>query len=300
MLGKPASQLACLLVVLACCCVRLGSGFLSGVHRGFSERSVRLAYQRQRAASLASQLGVSGDGTEMWEEEELGEREQRTFPLASRRAQGVQALAALAALALASSPASAVEYEKLGGSTEKSGIKYEKLESTKEKTTTFSNKVLGGALSPYKSSEKGFKVSRPAGWVEQNCGDEGTGEDCRTEYLVRWRDLIEQTEQVKVSAKDITKKDIDEIGTVEAVAEKLAKNRKAKVVEVERRRVRGQNGTYTLFDIHLLRGDLHNFVTLGIWGEKVWELNAICLQSRLSFREETYREIQKSFGPVAA
>ncbi len=112
---------------------------------------------------------------------------------------------------------------------------------------------MGGLLEPYIDTQKGYKLYKPAGW-NQFDADPGV-------YDIKFQDIIESETTVQVSSSPVqTATSITALGELDAVGEKFAKSRNAKLVSASQREADG-----SLVYTYELQGDVyHELLALSI------------------------------------
>lgn len=128
----------------------------------------------------------------------------------------------------------------------------------------------------------------PSGWNKFE-GEVGA-------YDVKWQDLVDPTENVKISTNPVksTTTSIDVLGDVKSVGASLANKRNAELVSATERLTDGvlfytfefafKDGTRQLFQLCVNKG-------------KIWSLDASAKDKRWSKRSELYNNILGSFIP---
>ena len=97
---------------------------------------------------------------------------------------------------------------------------------------------MGGLLEPFIDTQKGYKLYVPSGWNKFDA-DPGV-------YDVKYQDIIEQETTVQVSTSPVqTATSITALGDLQAVGDKFAASRSAKLVAASERSVDGSL-VYTL------------------------------------------------------
>lgn len=128
----------------------------------------------------------------------------------------------------------------------------------------------------------------PSGWNKFE-GEVGA-------YDVKWQDLVDPTENVKISSSPVksTTTSIDALGEVQAVGKSLAEKRNAKLVSAEERLTDGI--LFYKFDFAIKDGT-HQLLQLCVNKGKVWSLDASAKERRWSKRSEMYENMVGSFMP---
>jgi len=153
------------------------------------------------------------------------------------------------------------------------------------KTTT----RMGGLLEKYQDSTRGWTILCPSGWNKFE-GEVGA-------YDVKWQDLVDPRENIKVSSTPVksTTTSIAALGEdVKAIGESLAAKRNAKLVKSEERLTEGI--LFYTFDFAIADGT-HQLLQLCVNKGKIWSLDANTTEKRWSKREELYYNVLGSFMP---
>jgi photosystem II oxygen-evolving enhancer protein 2 len=131
----------------------------------------------------------------------------------------------------------------------------------------------------------------PSGWNKFE-GEVGA-------YDVKWQDLVDSTENIKLSSTPVksTTTSIDVLGEVKAVGDSLAIKRNAELVAAEERLTEGI--LFYKFEF-AIRDGTHQLVQLCVNKGKVWSLDASAKEKRWSKRGELYQNIMGSFVPKLA
>lgn len=155
-----------------------------------------------------------------------------------------------------------------------------------EETPVVTNR-MGGLLERYQDS-RGWRILAPSGWNKFE-GEVGA-------YDVKWQDVVDPTENVKVSSSPVksTTTSIDALGEVETLGIALAGKRSAKLVSAEERLTDGI--LFYTFDF-ALKDNTHQLLLLCVNKGKVWSLDANSKQARWVKRESLYKNILGSFMP---
>ena len=144
---------------------------------------------------------------------------------------------------------------------------------------------------PYQDGPRGFRIMAPSGWNKFE-GEVGA-------YDVKWQDLVDPTENIKISTSPVksTTVSIDALGEVQAVGKSLAEKRGAKLVSAEERQTDGI--LFYKFDFAIADGT-HQLLQLCVNKGKVWSLDANAKEKRWSKRSELYENVLGSFMPKLA
>ena len=131
----------------------------------------------------------------------------------------------------------------------------------------------------------------PSGWNKFE-GEVGA-------YDVKWQDLVDPTENVKITSSPVksTTTSIDALGEVQAVGKSLAEKRNADLISAEERLTDGI--LFYKFDFAIKDGT-HQLLQLCVNKGKVWSLDANAKEKRWSKRSEMYENILGSFMPKLA
>uniref|UniRef100_A0A6S8ZX58 PsbP C-terminal domain-containing protein n=1 Tax=Ditylum brightwellii TaxID=49249 RepID=A0A6S8ZX58_9STRA len=150
---------------------------------------------------------------------------------------------------------------------------------------------MGGLLERYQDGARGLSLLVPSGWNKFE-GEVGA-------YDVKWQDLVDPRENVKISSSPVksTTSSIDVLGEVQEVGLKLAAKRDAKLIKAEERITDGI--LFYKFDFAINDGT-HQLLQLCVNKGKVWSLDANTTEKRWSKREEMYNNILGSFLPKLA
>jgi len=145
---------------------------------------------------------------------------------------------------------------------------------------------MGGLLEPFIDTQRGYKLYKPTGW-NQFDADPGV-------YDIKFADIIEPETLVQVSSSAVaTATSITALGELDAVGEKFAKSRSAKLVKATSREADG-----SLIYTFELAGDLyHEFLSLTINRGKLYRLTSVTSNKKWNKREELYKNIHLSFVP---
>uniref|UniRef100_A0A7S2A319 PsbP C-terminal domain-containing protein n=1 Tax=Trieres chinensis TaxID=1514140 RepID=A0A7S2A319_TRICV len=148
---------------------------------------------------------------------------------------------------------------------------------------------MGGLLEPYQDSTRGWRTLVPSGWNKFD-GEVGA-------YDTKWQDLVDNTENIKLSSTPVksTTTSISAIGEdVQEVGEKLASKRSAKLISASERQTDGI--LFYKFDFALDDGT-HQLLQLCVNKGRIWSLDANAKEKRWSKREEMYNNVMGSFMP---
>jgi photosystem II oxygen-evolving enhancer protein 2 len=131
----------------------------------------------------------------------------------------------------------------------------------------------------------------PSGWNKFD-GEVGA-------YDLKWQDLVDPTENIKVSSNPVksTTSAIDALGEVQAVGESLAAKRNAKLVKATERLTDGV--LFYTFEFAINDGT-HQLLQLCVCKGKVWSIDASTKEKRWSKRAELYENVFGSFMPKLA
>lgn len=147
---------------------------------------------------------------------------------------------------------------------------------------------MGGLLEKYQDP-RGWTILAPSGWNKFE-GEVGA-------YDVKWQDVVDNSENVKISSSPVksTTTSIDALGTdVQELGASLATKRNAKLVTAEERQTDGI--LFYTFDFAINDGT-HQLLLLCVNKGKIWSLDANSKEKRWSKRAEMYRNIVGSFMP---
>lgn len=146
---------------------------------------------------------------------------------------------------------------------------------------------MGGLLEKYQDM-RGWVILAPSGWNKFE-GEVGA-------YDVKWQDVVDQRENIKVSSNPVksTTTSIDVLGEVQQLGESLAGKRNAKLVRAEERLTDGI--LFYTFDFAISDGT-HQLLLLCVNKGKVWSLDANSSEKRWGKREELYNNVLGSFMP---
>ncbi|KAJ1480306.1 PsbP-domain-containing protein [Baffinella frigidus] len=150
---------------------------------------------------------------------------------------------------------------------------------------------MGGVLTQYKDTSKGFQLMRPSGWNEfQNAPGE---------YDVKWEDLVERTELAMVGSNPVkSATSVEALGTVDKVAASLAKKKKAKVIEaVERTDDNGIKYYTMVFQAGEGKTGAREVYTLCVYKGRLWSVTTTTSEKRWARREDLYKNMHLSFIP---
>lgn len=146
---------------------------------------------------------------------------------------------------------------------------------------------MGGLLEKYQDS-RGWKILSPSGWNKFE-GEVGA-------YDVKWQDVVDPSENIKVSSNPVksTTKSIAKLGEVKAVGKNLAEKRSAKLIKAEERLTEGI--LFYTFDF-ALEDKTHQLLLLCVNKGRIWSLDANSTQKRWGKRESLYNNVLGSFMP---
>lgn len=148
---------------------------------------------------------------------------------------------------------------------------------------------MGGLLEKYQDINRGWTINIPSGWNKFE-GEVGA-------YDVKWQDLVDQRENIKVSSTPVksTTTSISALGEdVQAIGTSLAAKRDAKLVKAEERLTDGI--LFYVFDFSIADGT-HQLLSLSVNKGKIWSLDANTLEKRWNKRQELYYNVIGSFMP---
>ena len=131
----------------------------------------------------------------------------------------------------------------------------------------------------------------PSGWNKFE-GEVGA-------YDVKWQDLVDPTENIKVSSTPVksTTVSIDVLGDVKTVGDSLASKRNANLVAAEERLTDGI--LFYKFEFAIKDGT-HQLLQLCVSKGKIWSLDANAKEKRWSKRGDMYENVLGSFVPKLA
>lgn len=145
---------------------------------------------------------------------------------------------------------------------------------------------MGGLLEPYIDVQKGFKFYKPSGWNKFDA-DPGV-------YDVKFQDIIEPFETIQVSTSPVaTATSISALGDLDAVGDKFAKSRSAKLIKGTQSDVDGT----LVYTLELEGSEYHELLALTINRGKLYRINAVSSNKRWSKRAELYKNAVASFVP---
>uniref|UniRef100_A0A7S2MZD3 PsbP C-terminal domain-containing protein n=1 Tax=Helicotheca tamesis TaxID=374047 RepID=A0A7S2MZD3_9STRA len=147
---------------------------------------------------------------------------------------------------------------------------------------------MGGLLERYQDGPRGWSILAPSGWNKFE-GEVGA-------YDVKWQDLVDPRENIKVSSSPVKSSttSIDALGEVQEIGAKLAAKRDAKLIKAEERITDGI--LFYKFDFAINDGT-HQLLQLCVNKGKVWSLDANTTEKRWAKREEMYDNVLGSFLP---
>ena len=147
---------------------------------------------------------------------------------------------------------------------------------------------MGGLLEKYQDS-RGWVILAPSGWNKFD-GEVGA-------YDVKWQDLVDSKENVKVSSSPVKSNttSISALGEdVKEIGAKLATKREAKLIAAEERLTEGI--LFYEFEFAIDDGT-HQLLSLSVNKGRIWSLDANTTEKRWKAREPLYRNIVGSFMP---
>lgn len=148
---------------------------------------------------------------------------------------------------------------------------------------------MGGLLEKYQDGGRGWAILAPSGWNKFE-GEVGA-------YDTKWQDVVDNTENIKVSSTPVksTTTSISAIGEdVKEVGEKLAAKRNAKLVAAEERLTEGI--LFYTFEFAIADGT-HQLLQLSVNKGRIWSLDANSKEKRWAKRQEMYQNVLGSFMP---
>lgn len=150
---------------------------------------------------------------------------------------------------------------------------------------------MGGLLEAFQDGPRSIKMMAPSGWNKFE-GEVGA-------YDIKWQDLVDQTENIKISSTPVksTTTSIDALGEVQAVGESLASKRNAKLISAKERITDGV--LFYKFDFAINDGT-HQLLQLCICKGKLWSIDANSSEKRWSKKSELYENVLGSFMPKLA
>jgi photosystem II oxygen-evolving enhancer protein 2 len=147
---------------------------------------------------------------------------------------------------------------------------------------------MGGLLEAYQDSPRGLRIMAPSGWNRFE-GEVGA-------YDVKWQDLVDPTENIKISSTPIksTITTVAAIGPVQQLGDQLASKRNAKLLSAKERVTEGL--LFYSFDFAL--GDAtHQLLLLCVSKGKLWSVDASAKERKWDKRKEMYQNVLASFVP---
>lgn len=148
---------------------------------------------------------------------------------------------------------------------------------------------MGGLLEKYQDSNRGWTILAPSGWNKFE-GEVGA-------YDVKWQDLVDPRENIKVSSTPVksTTTSVSALGEdVQVIGKNLAEKRNAKLVKAQERLTEGI--LFYVFDFAIADGT-HQLLQLCVNKGRIWSLDANTTEKRWSKREELYYNVAGSFIP---
>lgn len=145
---------------------------------------------------------------------------------------------------------------------------------------------LGGQLEPFADVSKGYRLAKPIGWNRFN-GETG-------EYVVKMVDLVDRTMAILLynsPVKSDTK--LTTVGDVQALGEKLSKDRGMEIVMARDRVTEG----IRLYDYEFKYKDRRELRTLAVNKSKLWSLTITCPEKSWAQQEEVLKVVVDSFLP---
>lgn len=149
---------------------------------------------------------------------------------------------------------------------------------------------MGGLLERYQDSTRGLSLMVPSGWNKFE-GEVGA-------YDLKWQDLVDQTENIKISSTPVksTTTSINALGEdVKVIGESLAAKRNASLVKAEERLTDGT--LYYTFEFAINDGT-HQLLSLCVAKGKLWSVDASAKENRWAKRKEQYANVLGSFAPT--
>jgi photosystem II oxygen-evolving enhancer protein 2 len=148
---------------------------------------------------------------------------------------------------------------------------------------------MGGLLEAFQDGPRGFRIMIPSGWNKFE-GEVGA-------YDVKWQDLVDPSENVKISSTPVksTTESVAALGDdVQALGLKLAEKRNAKLISASERLTEGI--LFYNFDFAIKDGT-HQLLQLCVGKGRLWSLDANSKEKRWDKREEMYSNVLASFIP---
>uniref|UniRef100_A0A7S2RMC0 PsbP C-terminal domain-containing protein n=1 Tax=Eucampia antarctica TaxID=49252 RepID=A0A7S2RMC0_9STRA len=149
---------------------------------------------------------------------------------------------------------------------------------------------MGGNLERYGDTTRGLSLMVPSGWNKFE-GEVGA-------YDLKWEDLVEKTENIKISSTPVksTTTSINALGDdVQVLGASLAAKRNAKLVKASERLTDGV--LYYIFDFAISDGT-HQLLSLCVAKGKLFSLDANSRESRWPKRKEIFNNVVGSFAPT--
>lgn len=150
---------------------------------------------------------------------------------------------------------------------------------------------MGGLLESFQDGQRGIRIMAPSGWNKFD-GEVGA-------YDVKWQDLVEQTENIKISSSPVksTTESVALLGDVQDVGKSLAAKRNAELISASERQTDGI--LFYKFEFKINDGT-HQLLQLCVSKGKLWSLDANSKEKRWSKRQELYENVVGSFMPKLA
>mmetsp|Transcript_52711 Transcript_52711/g.78732 ORF Transcript_52711/g.78732 Transcript_52711/m.78732 type:complete len:228 (-) Transcript_52711:2923-3606(-) len=150
---------------------------------------------------------------------------------------------------------------------------------------------MGGLLERYQDSNRGWQILAPSGWNKFE-GEVGA-------YDVKWQDLVDPKENVKVSSTPVKSavSRIDVLGDFNKLGEGLASKRNAKLVTAAARLT--DDILFYTFEFAINDGT-HQILVLCVNKGRIWSLDLNSTEKRWSKQKELYTNIAGSFMPKLA
>ena len=147
---------------------------------------------------------------------------------------------------------------------------------------------MGGLLEPFQDGPRSIRMMTPSGWNKFD-GEVGA-------YDLKWQDLVDPTENIKVSSNPVksTTSSINALGEVQAVGESLAAKRNAKLISATERLTDGI--LFYKFEFAIADGT-HQLLQLCVCKGKVWSIDANSKEKRWGQRAQLYENVLGSFMP---
>ena len=141
----------------------------------------------------------------------------------------------------------------------------------------------------FQDGSRGLSLLAPSGWNKFD-GEVGA-------YDLKWQDLVDQTENIKISSTPVksTTTSISALGDdVQEIGKKLAAKRDAKLIKAEERLTDGL--LFYVFEFALNDGT-HQLLSLSVNKGKIWSLDANTTEKRWAKRADLYYNVVGSFVP---